>query len=93
MKERKSTNVDFAPVDVVNSDDEDGEDGKENEEKTEDMGYQQTLMYGRYRKSLADDVKEVAKRQKLVEKLRKKEVKKRQFESELLKRNSCVRKV
>jgi len=93
MKERKSTNVDFAPVDVVNSDDEDGEDDKENEEKTEDMGYQQTLMYGRYRKSLADDVKEVAKRQKLVEKLRKKEVKKRQFESELLKRNSCVRKV
>merc|ERR550525_946781 len=36
------------------------------------MGYQQTLMYGRYSKSLGDQIKEEAKRQKVVEKLRKK---------------------
>merc|ERR1719323_1960894 len=38
------------------------------------MGYQQTLMYGRYSKSLGDQIKEEAKRQKVVEKLRKKEL-------------------
>merc|ERR1719341_947507 len=44
------------------------------------MGYQQTLMYGRYSKSLGDQIKEEAKRQKVVEKLRKKEHKKRKQE-------------
>merc|ERR1719400_652319 len=31
------------------------------------MGYQQTLMYGRYSKSLGDQIKEEAKRQRVVE--------------------------
>merc|ERR1740131_516042 len=44
------------------------------------MGYQHTLMYGRYSKSLGDQIKEEAKRQKVVEKLRKKEHKKRKQE-------------
>merc|ERR1719209_827762 len=44
------------------------------------MGYQQTLMYGRYSKSLGDQIKEEAKRLKVVEKLRKKEHKKRKQE-------------
>ena len=44
------------------------------------MGYQQTLMYGRYSRSLGDQIKEEAKRQKVVEKMRKKETKKRKQE-------------
>ena len=83
--------VDFEAVNVAsNSDDDEGEDGKE---KTEDMGYQQTLMYGRYSRSLAEDIKEEAKRQKLVEKLRQKELKKRHYETELKSQNSFVRKI
>ena len=31
------------------------------------MGYQQTLMYGRYSRSLSDQIKEEAKRHQLVE--------------------------
>ena len=53
----------------------DGDDDGKSE-----MGYQQTLMYGRYSKSLGDQIKEEAKRQKVVEKLRKKEHKKRKQE-------------
>ena len=34
------------------------------------MGYQQTLMYGRYSKSLGDYAKEEAKRQRITEKIR-----------------------
>ena len=91
---KKKIGVDFEAVNVAsNSDDDDGEDGKE---KTEDMGYQQTLMYGRYSRSLAEDIKEEAaqaKRQKLVEKLRQKEMKKRHYETELKSQNSFVRKI
>ena len=91
---KKKIGVDFEAVNVAsNSDDDDGEDGKE---KTEDMGYQQTLMYGRYSRSLAEDIKEEAaqaKRQKLVEKLRQKEMKKRHYETELKSQSSFVRKI
>merc|ERR1719187_277092 len=51
------------------------------------MGYQQTLMYGRYSKSLGDQIKEEAKRQRVVEKLRKKEYRKRK--KELRGRGEC----
>ena len=78
----KSSSVEFGAVDVVNSDDDDGEANDEDVEKTEDMGYQQTLMYGRYSRTLADEVRQEAKRQKLVEKLRQKEQKKRYYETE-----------
>ena len=88
---KKKNGVDFEAVRVAsNSDDDDGEDGNE---KTEDMGYQQTLMYGRYSRSLAEDIKEEAKRQKLVEKLRQKELKKRHIQAELKIQNSFVRKM
>ena len=40
------------------------------------MGYQQTLMYGRYSRSLADELKEEMKRQKMLEKSHKREFKK-----------------
>ena len=87
---KKKIGVDFEAVNVAsNSDDDDGEE----REKTEDMGYQQTLMYGRYSRSLAEDIKEEAKRQKLVEKLRQKELKKRYYDTELKSRNSFVRKI
>ena len=89
MKGTKSTSVDFGGV-TVNSEDEEED---KNETKTDDMGYQQTLMYGRYSKSLADDIKEAAKRQKLVEKIRQKELKKKIYETELIRRNSFVRKL
>jgi len=55
-------------------------DGLNEEGESGAMGYQQTLMYGRYSKSLGDQIKEEAKRQKVVEKLRKKEHKKRKQE-------------
>jgi len=49
-------------------------------ERMGSMGYQETLMYGRYSRSLGDKIKEEAKRQKLVEKRRKKEYRKRKKE-------------
>ena len=45
-----------------------------------EMGYQQTLMYGRYSRSLGDQVREEAKRQKSVEKRRRKEYRRRKRE-------------
>ena len=93
INSKKSSSVEFGAVDVVNSDDDDGEANDEDVEKTEDMGYQQTLMYGRYSRTLADEVRQEAKRQKLVEKLRQKEQKKRYYETELKIRNTFVRKI
>jgi hypothetical protein len=52
----------------------------EEEHEAGAMGYQQTLMYGRYTRSLGDQIKEEAKRQKVVEKMRRKENKKRKQE-------------
>jgi hypothetical protein len=43
----------------------------------EEMGYQQTLMYGRYSRSLAAAAKEEAKRMRMLEQLRRKESKRR----------------
>merc|ERR1712001_551803 len=74
---KKSLGVGFEEVNVVNSDD-DGEEGSDDVAKTEDMGYQQTLMYGRYSKSLAEDIKEEARRQRVVEKIRLKEQRRRE---------------
>jgi len=54
------------------------------------MGYQQTLMYGRYSRSLGDQIKEEAKRHQLVEKRRKKEYRKRK--RELRGRGECYQK-
>jgi len=51
----------------------------ENEDESA-MGYQQTLMYGRYSRSLGDQIREQAKREKLVEKRRKKETRRRKEE-------------
>ena len=93
INSKKSSSVEFGAVDVVNSDDDDGEANDEDVEKTEDMGYQQTLMYGRYSRTLADEVRQEAKRQKLVEKLRQKQQKKRYYETELKIRNTFVRKI
>ena len=53
---------------------------EEDEEGVGAMGYQQTLMYGRYSRSLGDQIKEEAKRQQLVEKRRRKEYRKRKKE-------------
>ena len=89
---KKSSSVEFRAVEVVDNDDE-GEANEEDVEKTEDMGYQQTLMYGRYSRTLADEVRQEAKRQKLVEKLRQKEQRKRYYETELKSRNTFVRKI
>ena len=70
---KKKIGVDFEAVNVAsNSDDDDGEE----REKTEDMGYQQTLMYGRYSRSLGDDLREEMKRQKMLEKTHRKEFRK-----------------
>jgi len=55
------------------------------------MGYQQTLMYGRYSRSLGDEIKEEAKRQQLVEKRRRKEYRKRK--KELRGRGECYQKI
>ena len=57
-----------------------GGGGEEEEEGMGAMGYQQTLMYGRYSRSLGDEIKEEAKRQQLVEKRRRKEYRKRKKE-------------
>ena len=43
----------------------------------EEMGYQQTLMYGRYSRSLAAAAKEEAKRLRMIEQMRRKESKRR----------------
>ena len=42
----------------------------------EAMGYQQTLMYGRYSRSLGDELREEMKRQKMLEKTHRKEFRK-----------------
>jgi len=60
------------------------------EERMGAMGYQQTLMYGRYSRSLGDQIKEEAKRHQLVEKRRKKEYRKRK--KELRGRGECYQK-
>ena len=52
----------------------------EDEDRSSAMGYQQTLMYGRYSKSLGDYAKEEAKRQKILEKKRKRQIQKRNEE-------------
>ena len=58
---KKSSSVEFRAMEIVNSDD-DVEANEEDVEKTGDMGYQQTLMYGRYSRTLADEVRQEAKR-------------------------------
>ena len=78
--------MEFGGVDVVESE-EDEED--KNVGKTDDMGYQQTLMYGQYSKSLGDQLKQEVKRRRIVEKLRRQEVKRKQFEND----NAFVRKI
>ena len=39
------------------------------------MGYEQTLMYGRYTRDLGEELKTELKRQKILEKTRRKELK------------------
>ena len=48
-------------------------DEDEEEEVAGAMGYQQTLMYGRYSRSLGDELQEEMKRQKMLHKTHKKE--------------------
>jgi len=62
----------------------------EEEEGMGAMGYQQTLMYGRYSRSLGDQIKEEAKRHQLVEKRRRKEYRKRK--KELRGRGECYQR-
>ena len=55
--------------------------GSDNEDSFDDdgpgaMGYQQTLMYGRYSRSLGDELREEMKRQKMLEKSHKREYRK-----------------
>ena len=83
---KKTNSVDFGAVSVVVSDMEETAEEEENGA----MGYQQTLMYGRYSKSLGEEVK---KRQKIVEKLRLREIKKRKYETELNIKNGFLRKI
>ena len=53
------------------------EDGRDHEEAGAGaMGYQQTLMYGRYSRSLGDELREEMKRQKMLEKTHRKEFRK-----------------
>jgi len=66
------------------------EDAEELGTQSSAMGYQQTLMYGRYSKSMADEIREQAKRHRLVEKRRKKEQRKRR--KELSGTTECNRK-
>lgn len=54
---------------VIRPSEESGDDAKEG---NKEMGYQETLMYGRYSKSLGEYAKEEAKRQKFQEKRRRK---------------------
>jgi len=70
---------------VVNTEEVEGEN-----EGMAAMGYQETLMYGRYSRSLGDKIKEEAKRQQLVEKRRKKEYRKRK--KELRGRGECYQR-
>jgi len=67
-----------------------GNDDEDITSATSAMGYQQTLMYGRYSKSMADEIREQARRHKLVEKRRKKEQRKRR--KELSGTTECNRK-
>ncbi len=53
----------------------------DSKEQTE-MGYQQTLMYGRYSRSLGDYAKEEAKRQRVVERRRRRAAERRRRELE-----------
>ena len=46
------------------------------DERATAMGYQQTLMYGRYSKSLGEYAREEAKRQKILDKHRKRQERK-----------------
>ena len=55
------------------------------------MGYQQTLMYGRYSRSLGDELREEMKRQKMLEKTHRKEF--RKIKSELRGRTARQDKV
>ena len=52
----------------------------DNDEQATSMGYQQTLMYGRYSRSLGDYAKEEAKKQRMIEAQRKKDTKRRMRE-------------
>lgn len=53
------------------------EDGRDHEEAGAGaMGYQQTLMYGRYSRSLGDELREEMRRQKMLEKTHRKEFRK-----------------
>lgn len=54
--------------------------GNDSDDEKTAMGYQQTLMYGRYSKSLGEYAKEEAKRQKMVERRRRRQSRRRQAE-------------
>ena len=58
------------PTGATNSSTTINEDGDEEERQTA-MGYQQTLMYGRYSKALGEYAREEAKRQKIIDKKRR----------------------
>ena len=49
------------------------EGDEDEDEEVGAMGYQQTLMYGRYSRSLGDELQEEMKRQKMLHKTHKKE--------------------
>ncbi|CAB4059445.1 CLCN2 [Lepeophtheirus salmonis] len=57
-----------------------GNKSDDDDERQPAMGYQQTLMYGRYSRSLGDYAKEESKRLKLIDKQRQKEYRKRKRE-------------
>ena len=52
----------------------------DDEDRNTAMGYQQTLMYGRYSKSLGEYAKEEAKRQKIIDKKRKRQAERQKEE-------------
>jgi chloride channel 2 len=54
--------------------------GDDSDDDKSAMGYQQTLMYGRYSKSLGDYAKEESKRQKILDKRRRKQTARRTAE-------------
>jgi len=60
------------------------------DDEAREMGYQQTLMYGKYSRSLGDQIKEEAKRQKMVDKRRRKEYRRRK--RELSGRGECYQR-
>ncbi|XP_040580336.1 chloride channel protein 2 [Lepeophtheirus salmonis] len=69
-----------------------GNKSDDDDERQPAMGYQQTLMYGRYSRSLGDYAKEESKRLKLIDKQRQKEYRKRKRElSGSKKRGECYR--